>query len=90
MRTKITADLHGHVTLHGEDEFGTIRTRRFSCPYGGGYVTEYDNETAAARQVCEGLARTGVTLRSPSRDALIEVIRREHRRAKREWREEWR
>jgi hypothetical protein len=81
-RTKITSDEYGHVTLRGEDILGDPVERLFTCPTDGGYVYEVC-AGGDRRQVCEGLHRTGVTLISPSRAALVDLIRREHRRAAR-------
>lgn len=77
MRTQITTDNSGRVTLSYDGEDGERITREFTCPTDGGWVRE------GSRQVCAGLATTGACLRAPSRAALVDVIRREFGRMRR-------
>lgn len=83
MKTKITIDNAGFVTINYDDAFNGDRiARTFFCPDQGGYVREQD---AAGRypQVCERLGSMGNTLSASSRIQLAEVIRREYRAMRR-------
>ena len=81
MKAKITTDAQGYVTLSFDHALSGERvTETFSCPLDGGYVRD-----SKGRQVCDALATTGSTLRCSGRDNLINVIRREYRRMRREY-----
>jgi hypothetical protein len=72
-----------NVYLREEDEItGEDRIRRFWVTPGSdgtGYVWEHDpNAEVQRRQVCDGLARLGSTLRS-THDGLLRLIRRQWR-----------
>ena len=84
MKTRITADDFGRVTVEYDDAIdGKRRSRFFSCPLAGGYVYEiFDNGTNS--QVCERLSHSGSTLICHSRDELVDLIRREYRRMRRQ------
>jgi hypothetical protein len=82
MKTTIRRDEAGVVILR---EDGVVR--RFWCPLFGGYVHEIDDRHPGTlgQQVCARLEVVGNTLSALSRDGLIDVIRREHRRGRRIW-----
>lgn len=78
MRTSITTDSQGNVVLKYLDQMtGAERQRTFGCPRDGGYVLEWIG--GEWKQVCDGLAATGSTLRCTSRADLAALIRRERR-----------
>lgn len=77
MKTRITTDGYT-VTLAYDDALEQRVTREFSCPEKGGYITEHV-KGGRTTQPCAGLARTGATLMTNSRAALIDTIRREYR-----------
>jgi len=80
MRTQITGDTR-RVTVREWDEEGQrVITTSYMAPFDGGYVRICDNRNYP--QVCEKLASTGNTLHCGDRESLVEVIRREYRRAK--------
>lgn len=83
MKTTITSDESGYVTISYDDKYDGRVTRRFFCPTDGGYVRESD-AMHTYPQVCERLANTGSTLMCSSRDQLINLIRREYRAMRRE------
>ena len=84
MRTSITQDQQGYVTLCYDDPLLTARvTMTFFCPPDGGYVRIWRAD-GNHLQICNRLDVRGDTLISPSRDALLSVIRREYRAMKRE------
>jgi len=84
MKTRITTDDFGRVTVEYDDAIdGTRRSRFFSCPTDGGYVYEYFWNNGTTSQVCEGLSRSGSTLTCHSRDELVDLIRHEYRRMRR-------
>jgi hypothetical protein len=79
MRAKISTDAAGRVTVAYDDGWSGERVERtFWCAVTGGYVWEMF-EGGNSEQVCEGLSRTGATLRTRSRDTLADTIRREYR-----------
>jgi hypothetical protein len=80
MRTKITVDSNGDVTVTGENPVGEMETTIYFVPTKGGYVRERDY-AGRFPQVCERLSTRGNTLWS-TRDALPGLIRRELQRAK--------
>ena len=82
MRTKITTDDHGYVTISYDDFLGERVTRTFFCPTNGGYVREQDSR-GQYPQVCDGLSRRGNTLDCASRAELPAMIRREYRAMRR-------
>ena len=81
MRTKITTEINGHVTITYEDDCGERVSREFFLSRDPGYVRELDSRQTFP-QVCERLASTGNTLMC-SRDELEDTIRREYRRMRR-------
>jgi hypothetical protein len=72
----------GTVCLRDRDEYGDPIIREFWVPASGGYVREIDarHPGASGQQVCGMLASRGATLES-SREGLLDLIRREYRRA---------
>lgn len=83
MKASIKLDSVGNVLVSYDDAYtGERITREFFCPADGGYVRESD-EKRLYPQVCDKLASRGATLRSPSRAALVDIIRREWRAAQR-------
>jgi hypothetical protein len=82
MRTKITADAQGRVTMAYVDWQGERRLRTFVCPANGGYVRE-TYASGSNPQVCERLSSAGSTLSVSSRSGLLELIRREYRKMRR-------
>lgn len=75
--TKIYATAVNTVEMITDDPFGgeTPIAREFRVPMSGGYVRE------GSQQVCEGLARLGLTLSVNEPEELLQLIRREHRRS---------
>ena len=87
MKTKITTDDQGRVTVEYDDDFHwtgeTVRrTRVFTCPQEGGYVRE-KMSNGNWEQVCDKLASMGSTLSCSSRDVLVDLVRREYRAMRR-------
>jgi len=82
MRTTITTDAAGYVTLSYDDEYEGRVTREFSVPPNGGYIREHLGN-GRTTQPCEKLATRGNTLMASSRTALADVIRREYRAMRR-------
>lgn len=82
MKTTITADQHGYVTISYDDYLNERVTRTFFCPVNGGYVKEQDKQQQYP-QVCERLSSRGNTLECSSRDKLLDLIRREYRAMRR-------
>jgi hypothetical protein len=82
-RTRYTQDEQGYV--HVEYPFGDRRVRRtFMCPQDGGYVRELTHPARGEwTQVCHGLGRQGPTLTCPSRDKLLDLVKRELRKRRR-------
>ncbi len=70
------------VFLRDEDDFGRDIVREFWVPSKGGYVREIDvaHPGTLGQQVCNRLSHQGSTL-SATRDSLLDLIRREYRRA---------
>ena len=83
-RAYFTGEAHEASITYYDDERDQRVSRDFWAPRRGGYVQ--DVTTAAAGtgpQVCTGLARLGDTLRwHPSEGPLVDMIRREWRRAR--------
>lgn len=85
MRTSITQDRQGYVALSYDDPVIDDRvTMTFFCPPDGGYVRLWTQD-GRHPQVCDRLATRGSTLMAPSRDALLDIIRREYRAMRREF-----
>lgn len=83
MRASITQDEQGYVTLcYDHPRFEARVSMIFFCPPSGGYVRLWTQD-GQHPQVCDRLATRGSTLISPSRDALLGIIRREYRAMKR-------
>jgi hypothetical protein len=78
MRTKIFQEQTDVVVVEKNPITDEIETTTYFCPVNGGYVRIRDRD-GRYPQVCDRLASTGSTLSSPTRDALISVIRREYR-----------
>jgi hypothetical protein len=79
-RMQLTTDTYGRVTIaYTEALYDERVIRTFTCPTDGGYVREL-LMTGGDRQPCDGLARTGNTLKCASLDALPALIRAEYRR----------
>lgn len=76
MRTTITTDTQGYVTIAYDDD-GERVSRTFFAPVDGGYVREVDSR-GQYPQVCDKLYSRGSTLRA-TRAGLADVIRREWR-----------
>ena len=84
MRASITQNQQGYVILCYDDPRLEARVRMmFFCPQDGGYVRLWTQD-GRHPQACDRLATRGDTLISPSRDALLGIIRREYRAMKRE------
>ena len=79
-RTWQTSD--GSIRLRYTDDFGDTSVREFWVPSDGGYVREVDTQHPGTlgAQVCQRLESRGSTL-SSTRAALLDLIRREYRRA---------
>lgn len=83
MRTKVTTDNIGRVTISYDAWYGERVTRTFTTMgVDGGYVIELDL-TGGAKQICDRLARTGNTLYCARRADLAKLIRREYRAMRR-------
>ena len=82
IRTSITQDSSGHVTIVYEDDDGSRTERRFSAPCDTGYIREHHRDGSTS-QPCDRLASTGPTLRA-SRGSLMATIRREWRARQRQ------
>lgn len=82
---------HNHCTLtrdeviHYADEVQTEReTIEYWAPSEGGYVRDVTvNPGTSGRQVCDGLSYQGNTLQWSGKVPLVNLIRAEHRAAKR-------
>ena len=79
MRTRITVDRSGMVTVRYTDEWGDPHAPVFYVGSDPGYIRRWDRDGA---QVCRGLAGMGPTLRA-TRATLLATIRREYRRMRR-------
>ena len=88
-RMRLTQDRYSVVTISYDDcTFEPVRVeRRFNCPIDGGYVRER-NPYGDWNQICDCLYRSGETLSAPSRDALPDVIRREYRAMRADYKRE--
>ena len=87
MKARFTTDSAGRVTVAYDNQFHwtgeTVRVERtFTCPQDGGYVRE-KMSNGNWEQVCDKLAGMGNTLSCSSREALIDLIRREYRAMRR-------
>ena len=91
MRTRIQSIDENRVILTCDVERldpsmgGTISIEYWS-PSGGGYVYEIDEQHPGTlgRQVCEFLGSLGSTLHWSGRQPLVDMIRREWKRARRD------
>jgi hypothetical protein len=82
-KATIRATAHNYVTLEYDDNFGERRSRSFHVGHNGGYVREDD------RQICDGLAYRGWTLRVNDPKELLPLIRRQWRQVRRANAEYW-
>ena len=79
MKTQFQTLPNGNVVLSFDHPiYGDRVTREFMCPVNGGYVKYWDGKDW--KQICDGLMSSGNTLRSPSRDQLPALLRREYRK----------
>ncbi len=81
MRTVIHAVSNSEVDVTEENFWnGFVTTTQYFAPSSGGYVYRWEGNDA--RQVCEHLASTGITLRWNAHAPLSKLIRQEYHRAK--------
>lgn len=86
MKTKINLTEGGTVLVEYDSPFmGDRVTREFMAPAAGGYVREW--VSGDWKQVCDGLSDSGSTLYLVDGGSLIEMIRKEYRAMRREWKQ---
>ena len=91
MRTVIKSLGHNGCSVTADDEFmhvdGPVTERvttEYWAPASGGYVYDVTKQPGTlGRQVCDGLSNMGNTLRWSGTVPLVNLIRSEHRSAKR-------
>ena len=83
-RTTIKQENNGYVRLTYTDEGTSVRTSRtFRAPRASGYVQEWDEYRQEWRQVFGPLGHKGWAL-TASQEKLLDVIRKEWRKMKRD------